>query len=149
MRITLLLLLGGGIAFGQKLAFTSRAYLDSPVRMSSVLESKAFGFDSVTLRNDGLSAVRAVQFRIVLRNGEDEEVADERRVPMNLEHGSSKQVVLSLGEVEGLKQLAKSWKKTAALVILTIESVEFENGEEWHRTEQKQDSPFDRIGRGK
>ena len=53
--IVLMLLpaLSAGTAVCQQLAFTSRAYVQSPVVISSVESSKDFGFDSVVLRNDG------------------------------------------------------------------------------------------------
>jgi hypothetical protein len=143
----LLAALSCGIVYCQQLAFTSRAYVQSPVTMSSMQDSKEFGFDSVVLRNDGPAAITAVHFKTVLKAGNDpatvEEVADERRMAVSLDPRDSKRVVVGLGQVEGLRQLAKSRKHEAALVILTIESVEFDAGAEWHQTEQKGDVPLD------
>ena len=137
-----------GIAFSQELAFTSRTYLQSPVVMSSMAESKEFGFDSVLLRNDGVAAVSAVHFKLTFRTGDREELADKRRVSVNLEPRDSRRLVLGLGDVTGLRQLAKSRKQTEALVVLTIESVEFADGSEWRQTEQQGGVPFDpRPGR--
>jgi hypothetical protein len=39
--------------------------------------------------------------------------------------------------------LAKSRKLASALVILTVESVEFEDGGEWHQTERERGIPLD------
>lgn len=128
-----------GIAFCQQLAFSSRAVLQSPVVVTSFQSSKEFGFRSVVLRNDGGRAVKAVQFKLTWRAGTDteEEPAGERRTVVALEPTATKQVLVELGDVEGLTQLMKSRKRAAATVILTIEVVEFESGDEWHNTEQQ------------
>jgi hypothetical protein len=144
-RIVLILLpaLSGGTAWCQQLAFTSRAYVQSPVVVSSVETSKDFGFDSVLLRNDGPKVIRAVHFQIALRIGAEDEVADQRRVPVSLEQRDSKRLIIGMAHIEGLKQLAKSRKLASALVILTVESVEFEDGGEWHQTERERGIPLD------
>ena len=140
-----------GIAFCQQLAFTSRAYIQSPVIIASIEGSKEFGFDSVVLRNDGPAAITAVHLKVTVRGGDsaltaDEgEVADERRVEVRLERHDSRKVTVGLGHVEGLKQKARSRKQVASLVILTIESVEFEDGGEWHQTLEKRDIPYDPV----
>lgn len=144
-RMVLLAVLYCGLSFSQQVAFTSRAYVQSPVLMSSIEASKEYGFDSVMLRNDGPAAITAVHFRIMMRAGTDEEVADERRVAVRLDAWQSKRVTISLGHAEGLRQQAKSRKQAAALAILTIESVEFEDGGEWRQTEQKGGNPFDPV----
>ena len=118
-------------ALGQQLAFTSRADLQSPVVIDSVLSSKEFGFESVALRNEGAEAISAVHFRIVFRTDAGDEVADERRVGVIIDPHDGKTARLGLGEVIGLRQLARSRKQASALVILTVESVEFRNGGEW------------------
>ncbi|HTA46474.1 MAG TPA: hypothetical protein VK789_28720 [Bryobacteraceae bacterium] len=127
-----------GIAFSQQLAFSSRAVLQSPVVVASFQSSKEFGFRSVVLRNDGSQPVKAVYFKVTWRADTDidEEPAGERRTVVTLEPTTTKQVLIDLGDVEGLTQLVKSRKKRAATVILTIESIEFEDGHEWHNTEQ-------------
>ncbi len=135
-RLCLVLLLTCGIALAQQVAFTSRNYVQSPVSIAWVESSKDFGFEAVGLRNDGISAISAVKFQITVRaEGADDEVADERRVAVNLEPRDSKKVAIGMGGVEGLKQRAKSRKQDAALVIITIEAVEFADGSEWKRTE--------------
>jgi hypothetical protein len=122
--------------FGQQLAFTSRTYVQSPVIIASVEQSKEFGFDSVELRNDGPNAIGAVHFQITVRTTDGDEVADERRVTVSLDPRDTRRIVVGLAQIEGLKQLARSRKLESALVILTIESIEFEGGGEWKQTER-------------
>src|SRR5580700_8913036 len=96
-----------GTAFCQQLAFTSRTYVQSPVTIASVEGSKEFGFDSVTLRNDGPNAISAVHFQITLRTGDGDEIADDRRVAVSLDPRDTRRVVVGLAQIEGLKQLAR------------------------------------------
>ena len=132
-------------AFSQQIAFTSRTYVQSPVVMMSVEQSKEFGFDSVILRNDGPNAISALHFQITLRTGAGDEIADERRIAVSLEPRDSKRLVVGLAQIEGLRQQAKSRKLESALVILTIESVEFEGGGEWKQTERDSGTPIDPV----
>jgi hypothetical protein len=125
-----------GTAFCQQLAFTSRTYVQSPVVITSVEGSKEFGFDSVMLRNDGPNAISAVHFLITLRTGTGDEIADERRIAVSLNPRDTRRIVVALAEIEGLKQQAKSRKQESALVILTIESIEFQDGGEWKQAER-------------
>ena len=134
-----------GAAFSQQLAFTSRAYVQSPVVITSVEGSKEFGFDSVVIRNDGPAAIGAVHFQITLRTAAGDEIADERRVAVGIEPRETKRVVVDLAQKDGLKQQARSRKQESALVILTIESVEFQNGSEWKQTERDSGTPFDPV----
>jgi hypothetical protein len=107
--------------------------------------SKEFGFDSVAIRNDGPSAVGAVHFQITFRTGAGDEIADERRVAASIERRDTRLVAVDLGHIEGLKQLARSRKQDSALVILTIESVEFQDGSEWKQTEREHGTPIDPV----
>jgi hypothetical protein len=134
--LALLAALNCGRAFGQQLAFTSRTYVQSPVVITSVEGSKEFGFDSVVLRNDGPHAISAVHFQIALRTAAGDELADERRVAVSLDPRDTRRIVVGLAQIEGLKQLARSRKLESALIILTIESIEFEGGGEWKQTER-------------
>src|SRR5256885_15713000 len=103
------------ITFCQQLAFTSRAYLQSPVALSSIESSAKFGFEAVVLRNEGSETISAVHLKLTLRAGMDDEIADERRVAVSIEPSASKRVVTELGHVQGLTQLVKSRKQSAAL----------------------------------
>ncbi len=129
-------------AVGQQLAFTSRADLQSPVVIDSVLSSKDFGFESVALRNEGPEAISAVHFRIVFRTEAGDEIADERRVGMNIDPHDGKTARIGLGEVTGLRQLARSRKQASALVILMVDSVEFRDGGEWKPREPQSGTPL-------
>jgi hypothetical protein len=151
MRLTMrawitLALLGSwncGTAFSQTLAFTSRTYVQSPVVITSAEGSKEFGFKSVAIRNDGPNPIGAVHFEIMLRTGAGDEIADERRVSVIIEPRDTKRVLVDLGHIEGLKQQTKSRKQKSALAILTIESVEFQDGSEWKQTERDGGTPID------
>jgi hypothetical protein len=134
-----------GTAFGQQLAFTSRTYVQSPVIITSAEPSKEFGFDSVVLRNDGPSAISAVHFQITFRTGAGDEIADERRVAVSLDSRDTKRIVVGLAQIEGLKQQAQSRKQESALVILTIESIEFQDGGEWKQTERDRGTTIDPL----
>jgi hypothetical protein len=133
------------MVYGQELAFTSRAYFQSPVIISSVQGSKEFGFDSVVLRNDGPRAVTAVRLQVTFRTGAGDEIPEERRVPVNLDPHADRRLLVDLGQVDGLKQLAKSRKQESALVILTVEAVEFQDGGEWKQTEPERGVPIDPL----
>jgi hypothetical protein len=139
--------LGPLAASGQHLAFTSRADLQSPVVIDSVLSSKEFGFESVALRNEGREAISAVHFRITFRAEAGDEVADERRVAVSIDSHDGKSVRLDLGDIPGLQQLARSRKQASALVILTVESVEFQNGGEWKPKAPQTDIPIIAVPR--
>jgi hypothetical protein len=143
MRAWMILMWAAGTAFCQQLAFTSRTYVQSPVVITSVQESKEFGFNSVAIRNDGSNPVSAIHFQIMLRTAAGDEIADERRVAAGIEPRDTKRLVVDLGHIEGLKQQARSRKQEAALVILTIESVEFQDGSEWKQTERDHGTPGD------
>lgn len=146
MRTPLLLLLlvaCGGAAFAQQVAFTSRTYVQSPVLIVSIDQSKEFGFESVTLRNDGHDAVTAVHFLITLRTGAGDEVADERRIAVDLNRQDTKTVSVGLAHIKGLKQQTLSRNQKSGLVILTVESVEFADGTEWKQSDRDQGVPTD------
>jgi hypothetical protein len=132
-------------AFSQQLAFTSCTYVQSPVVITSVEGSKEFGFDSLVLRNDGSNAISAVHFQITLRTSAGDEIADERRIMVSLEPRDSKRLVVGLAQIEGLREQAKYRKQESVLLILTIESVEFEDGGEWKQTERDGGIPLDPV----
>jgi len=107
--------------------------------------SKEFGFDSVVIRNDRPAAIAAVHFQITLRTAAGDEIVDERRVAIGIEPRETKRLGVDLAQKDGLKQQARSRKQESALVILTIESVEFQNGSEWKQTERDSGTPFDPV----
>jgi hypothetical protein len=140
-RVTLLVpglaILGVLYAQAPQLAFTSRAYVNSPVLLSAIESSTDFGFESVTLRNDGPEKASAVRLRVLLRSGSDEEVVDERRVPIDVARLETKRVVIGMAQIKGLRDHVSSLRQEAALVIITVEGVEFRDGTEW-----KNSGPF-------
>jgi hypothetical protein len=145
MMIPALFALLCGSALCQELAFTSRKYFQSPVVITSVESSKKYGFDSVTLLNDGPGTISAVRFQITFRALGEDEIVDERRVAVNLEPRDSKRLTIGLAQIEGLRQLAKSRKQASALVIITIESVGFQDGGEWKQTERNGGVHYDPV----
>ena len=134
-----------GTALCQELAFTSRTYVQSPVVITSFDRSKEYGFDSVVLFNDGSSAISAVHFRITSRAGGDDEIVDERRVAVSLGPRNGKRLTIGLAQIEGIRQQAKSRKQASALLIITIESVEFQDGGEWKQTERNGGIHYDPV----
>jgi hypothetical protein len=121
--------------FGQQVAFTLRGRLDCPIVISSFEQSKAFGFETVVLRNEGQRPITAVRLQITLQTETGEEIADERRVSVELQPRDTRRVAVDLGYVEGLRQKARSDRQEKALAILTLNSVEFEDGSSWQPNE--------------
>jgi hypothetical protein len=145
VRATLYWLIFASSAFAQQVAFTSRAYVLSPVTIVSTDASKQFGFESITLRNDGPHAITAVHVQIMFHSEVGEEIADERRVAVNIDPRETRRFVVDLGHVDGLKQLARSRRQPSALAILTVESVEFADGSEWKQSERDHGAPVDPL----
>jgi len=143
VRTALLSLLVASSAFAQQIAFTSRAYVISPVAIVATDSSKEFGFESITIRNDGSSAISAVRLQIVFHSDGGDEIADERRIPVSVDARETRRFAVGMGQVEGLRQLARSRRQPAALAILSIESVEFADGSEWKQSEREQCAPID------
>ena len=129
-----------GFAAAQQIAFTSRAYVDSPVLLSSLESSADYGFESVVLRNDGPDKATALQLQIVVRSGSpsvpgEDEIADRRRVVVDLDRHETKRVTIGMGQIQGLRDQVRARKQDSALVIITIEAVEFRDGSEWKRSD--------------
>ncbi len=145
MRTAVLSLIVAASAFAQQVSFTSRAYVLSPVTIISFDSSKEYGFDSVTIRNDGARAITAVHVEIMFHSEAGDEVADERRVPVDADPRDTRRFAVAMGEIEGLRQLARSRRQSSALAILTIESVEFADGSQWKQSEREQGAPIDPL----
>ena len=64
---------------------------------------------------------------------------------MSLDPRESKRLMIGLAQIEGLKQQAKSRKQASALLIITIESVEFQDGGEWKQTERNGGVHYDPV----
>ncbi len=128
---TLLAMAFGGLtAHAQQLAFTSRTHLLSPVVVESIQSSREYGFDSVLVKNDGAEAVLAVRFVITLHSSAGDEIADERRVSVEIASHEAKRVNTGLGHIKGLRDL-QSEKQKDGLAIISVAAVEFRDGSEW------------------
>jgi hypothetical protein len=145
VRTAVLSLLAASSAFAQQVAFTSRAYVLSPVTIISFDSSKEYGFDSVTIRNDGERAIAAIHVEIMFHSEAGDEVADERRFLLDVDPRETRRFAVAIGQIEGLRQLVRSHRQSSALAILTIESVEFADGTEWKQSEREQGAPVDPL----
>jgi hypothetical protein len=117
----------------QQLAFTSRTHLQSPVIIESIESSRDYGFESLVLRNDAPNVVIAVRFLITLHSRSGDEVADDRRVPVQVNPRETKRITLGMAQIKGLKDQLRSYRQDDGLAILTIEALEFRDGTEWKR----------------
>jgi hypothetical protein len=131
MRLLILIAVALALASDPELAFTTRNPFDCPVSISSFAQSKAYGFESVRLANEGDTPVSAVELTVTLRTDAGEEVAEERRVATELPPHDAQKVVADLGHVEGLGQKVKSARQEKGLAILTVKLVEFADGTLW------------------
>ena len=120
-------------AAAQQLAFTSRTYVQSPVIIQSVESTKDYGFEAVTLRNDGHDSIRAVHFLVMLRCASGDEVMEQRRVAADVGARESKKVVVGMGQVKGLRDHVRSRNQESGLAIITVEAIEYRDGSEWKR----------------
>ncbi len=129
----LLVLIAAALALASdpELAFTTRNSFDCPVAITSFEQSKVYGFESLRLRNDGDASVAAVELTVTLRTEAGDEVAEERRVAVELPPHDAKRVIADLGHVEGLGQKLKSARLEKGLAILTVKLVEFADGTSW------------------
>lgn len=132
-------------AGAQQLSFTSRNYLMSPVAIVSTDSSKEYGFETVTLRNDGPKGISGVRLQIALRTDGGDEIADERHFTVDLDPHDTKRVEVGLAQIQSLKQQARSRHQKWALAILTVEAVEFPDGGEWKQSEREQGTPTDPL----
>lgn len=146
MRIiaaTFLLISGCTLVSGQQIAFTSRAHIQCPLIVTSTQESKTYGFESIVLQNDEAMPVRAIRLKVTLKTGAGEEITDDRRVTVDMDAHDHKRVVVDLGHIEGLRQKTKSRQQESALAILTITSVEFQDGTLWDEPDPVAGTPID------
>lgn len=126
-----LALAGSLSASDSAVAFTTRNSFDCPVRISSFAQSKVYGFEFVTLENDGDVPVTAVEVTVTLRTDAGDEVVEERRLAADLKPRDTKRIVAEFGHVEGLGQKVKSARQEKGLAILTVKLVEFADGTSW------------------
>jgi hypothetical protein len=131
LTVVFLLALSAIVASAQQIAFTSRAHLTCPVAILAFDESKAFGFDSVVLRNDSEQPLDAVRLKVLFRTEAGDELVDGGRIVVHLEPKESKRVSIGLGQIVALRQKAKASRQTAALAVISVETVERSDGSVW------------------
>jgi hypothetical protein len=136
-----LALAGSLSASDPAVAFTTRNSFDCPVRISSFAQSKLYGFEFVTLENDGDAPVSAVELTVTLRTGAGDELAQERRLAVDLKARDAKKVIAELAQVEGLGNKVKSSRQEKGLAILTVKLVEFADGTSWQSKGQIEGVP--------
>ena len=141
MGLLILIATALALASDPDLAFTTRNPFDCPVAISSFAQSKVYGFESVRLKNDGDVSVAAVELTVTLRTDAGDEVAEERRVGVELPPHDAKSLVADLGHVQGLGQKVKSARQEKGLAILTVKLVEFADGTLWQPKEPVQGVP--------
>jgi hypothetical protein len=130
------LLLGTAAADTERVLFTTRATLDSPVVASDPVASKEYGFESVTLHNYSKQAVEAVELKVVMVTAESlEQEVDGGRISVPVEAGTSKKVDVYLGQIKALQQKAHSMRLDPAVTVLTVASADFADGTIWRATE--------------
>lgn len=131
LAIIVLLLAISTPARGQQIAFTFRNLIDCPITISSFLETKAYGFESVVLRNDVDRPVTAVYLRVAMRTESGDEVVEDRRVDIFLEPHDTKRAMTGLGHVEGLRVKARSLHRERAIAILSVKLIEYDDRTSW------------------
>ena len=122
---------GCPLASAQHLVFTMRTHPACPVLISSVVSSKDFGFQSLSVLDDSGRGVASVRLTVVLSTGLDEEVVDVGRAFVDLEPGERKAVNVFLGQRQALIGRAKELHLSVARAIVFVDSVEFADGTRW------------------
>ena len=139
------LLCGCMLAHGQRLIFTTRTHPSCPVLVSAPSESKEFGFHAIRIRNDSRKAIAALQLKVTISAGDtQEEVVDNRRVPVVLSPGETRRLEVHLASVQGSKQKARALRQEIASIMLFVESAEFSDGTQWNGNEPQLDLPTNR-----
>jgi hypothetical protein len=139
--VLLAAMLCGLSALAQQLAFSTRGDLTSPIRISSVTESKVYGFDSVVVTNDSDQPVAAI--RLVVKLGAD--VVEERRFPVELLPHDARRVTADLGHISSLRQKLGAGHEAKGLAVLSVKQVEFQNGASWDAGEPVEGIPVQGV----
>ncbi len=85
------------------------------------------------IRNDAPEPVIAVRFSVTLHSGSGDEIADERRIAVQIQTNETKRVTVGLAQIKGLKDRLRSYHQSEGLAILSVEALEFRDGSEWKR----------------
>ncbi|MBZ5576914.1 MAG: hypothetical protein LAP40_10180 [Acidobacteriia bacterium] len=127
----LALLFGCALAHAQHVVFTMRTHPTCPVLIASLVQSKDFGFQAVTLLDDSPKAIDSMMLTVVLTVGSREEVVDGGRVFAMLAPGDRKSVDVFLGRIQALQQRVQELRLAEARAIIYVDSVDFSDGTRW------------------
>lgn len=133
---------GCALAHGQHVVFTMRTHPTCPIVISSVTQSKEFGFQAVMVTADSAKPIESMNLTVVLATGEREEVVDGGHIFAKLNPGERKSVDVFLGRIRALTQRAKELRQQTARAIVFVESVEFSDGTRWDARETVVDVPL-------
>jgi hypothetical protein len=129
------LFLAAVLTAAQPLVFTIRTYPTCPIETLAVAESKEFGFQSATLRNESPIFVESLNLKVEFAAGSKEEVIESLRVRVHLAPGEERRFEVQLGRKQQLNQKLRSSGQEFARVVLFVDSAEFFDGTEWSSAE--------------
>jgi len=138
MSKTASIAVAGAVLFGvaleaQQLEFSSRSYIDAPLSLVSIQSSTDYGFETVTMRNDAPQHAVAVELQVVVSISGSDEIADRRRVVVNLDSQETRKITVGMGQTKGIRDLLSERKQPAGLAVITVEAVEFRDGSQWKK----------------
>ena len=121
-----------------RLTFSSRSALDCPVLIVSSTESKDYGYQTITIRNDGRNKISAVNLRVALIDEEGaEQVFDAAGVPVDLVPDERKSVEVGMARIEKLQELAAKENRSWIRAVMYAEVVYFADGTMWDEYSQR------------
>ncbi len=133
------------LSAAQPLVFTIRTHPTCPIETSMVAESKEFGFQSATFRNESPLFVESLNLKVEFGAGSKEEVIDSLRIRVHLQPGEERQFELQLGGLEQLNRKLRSSGEQFARVVLFVDSAEFSDGTEWQSEDPVIDVPVQPV----
>jgi hypothetical protein len=136
-----LLLAAVVLTAAQPLVLTIRTYPTCPIETLAVAESKEFGFQSATFRNDFPIFVESVSLTVEFGAGSDQEIIESPRLGVHLAPGEERRFEVQLGRLQQLNQKLQSSGQEFARVVLFVDSAEFSDGTEWSSAEPVIDVP--------
>lgn len=130
-------------ALGQRLVFTMRTHPTCPVWITSVQQSKDYGFQALTFASDSDRPIASISLTVAFIIGDREEVVDGGRVFVGLEPGQRKEMDVFLGRLPALTQRAKELHQAVARAIVFVEAVDFADGTGWDPRVTVVDTPVE------
>jgi hypothetical protein len=140
------LLFAAALTAAQPLVFTIRTHPTCPVETLAVAESKEFGFQSATFRNESPLFVESLNLKVEFGAGSKEEVTDSLRLRVHLAPGEERRFEVRLGSLQQLNQKLRSSGQEFARVVMFVDSAEFSDGTEWSGAEPVIDVPVNPAG---